>query len=869
MALPLVLAGPILRRVEPNLVSVWLALRDASNVKLALWENQIKASDAQDSNIWFRSPDPVKTVRIGDRLHLVVVTLRLPSNKTLVPERLYSYDVEITPLSQTTKQTLKSLGLLANDPPNANPDGNNVKHLALGFQPDLLPCVVLPPNKLTDLRIVHGSCRDIDTSFPDALAYLDDLFTKDEAYKSALKRPHQVFHTGDQIYADEVPRPLIAMLNATARQLIGNTVEHLPFRDESTPPQVVTAPVDLVNFPAGSRHNILVNEAGMTTNDGASHLMSFGEFCAMYLYAWSNVCWEDQLANPPARTSLPPQGAANQITSPVLKKHLTRNAAGEEVPFPEYPQESYDTDIAQLVEFHRTLPKVRRALANVPSYMIFDDHEVTDDWFMTQVWRDRALSSPLGSAIIRNGMLAYALFQGWGNDPVKYEPRAGSTEKQPHEELLELAARFFPVGAATAPDITTAGNAAGKIDELLGLTLRNQVSSDGSYAETDPKLKWFYTVPGTKHHTIVLDCRTRRSFVSRISPPGNIGKQALKEQIPDLPSPSGKEVWFIVSSLPVLGPPIFDELLAPLLVKAFDAKGADALQKNRGTRRMPGTHPDAVEAWCFDPVLFETLIKRLKAYSPVVVLSGDVHYSASNAMNYWTNGSQQPSRIVQFISSGLKNVMPELVQKADRSFAILQKLTMADIGAERLGWESNSPVPVQVPANSEISPRLRGMLHKSPVLIPTIGWRGATATEADWSWRVTPFRDIREEKDRPKMARAFTLWPDDNSKKDDDIIETNVDGYHRASERHFRQLDRLNNCRQILFSSNIGLITFQNRIEKDNDLHDVEITYAIQDLYSAKKDPEELNARPKPEVFTRHEVPLKDVWQKPPKIKSN
>jgi hypothetical protein len=37
--LPLLLAGPILRRVEPTLVSVWVALRDAATASLMLWEN--------------------------------------------------------------------------------------------------------------------------------------------------------------------------------------------------------------------------------------------------------------------------------------------------------------------------------------------------------------------------------------------------------------------------------------------------------------------------------------------------------------------------------------------------------------------------------------------------------------------------------------------------------------------------------------------------------------------------------------------------------------------------------------------------------------------------------------------------------------
>jgi hypothetical protein len=51
----LILAGPILRRVEPNLVAVWVALSLACTVRLPLWENQIEASDAEDTNLWFGS----------------------------------------------------------------------------------------------------------------------------------------------------------------------------------------------------------------------------------------------------------------------------------------------------------------------------------------------------------------------------------------------------------------------------------------------------------------------------------------------------------------------------------------------------------------------------------------------------------------------------------------------------------------------------------------------------------------------------------------------------------------------------------------------------------------------------------------------
>ena len=36
--------------------------------------------------------------------------------------------------------------------------------------------------------------------------------------------------------------------------------------------------------------------------------------------------------------------------------------------------------------YHAGLPKVRRLLANVPTYMTFDDHEVTDDWNINGAW---------------------------------------------------------------------------------------------------------------------------------------------------------------------------------------------------------------------------------------------------------------------------------------------------------------------------------------------------------------------------------------------------------------------------------------------------------------------------------------------------
>ena len=43
---PLVLAGPIVRRVEPGLVCVWVALKEARSVRLSVWQGVTSAGSA-------------------------------------------------------------------------------------------------------------------------------------------------------------------------------------------------------------------------------------------------------------------------------------------------------------------------------------------------------------------------------------------------------------------------------------------------------------------------------------------------------------------------------------------------------------------------------------------------------------------------------------------------------------------------------------------------------------------------------------------------------------------------------------------------------------------------------------------------------
>lgn len=52
--------------------------------------------------------------------------------------------------------------------------------------------------------------------------------------------------------------------------------------------------------------------------------------------------------------------------------------------------------------------------------MIFDDHDVTDDWNLSALWETTAYEHPFSRRIIGNALLGYLLCQGWGNQPQQF-----------------------------------------------------------------------------------------------------------------------------------------------------------------------------------------------------------------------------------------------------------------------------------------------------------------------------------------------------------------------------------------------------------------------------------------------------------------
>lgn len=522
MALPILLAGPIVRRVEPTLASVWIALCDPATVTLKLWDGRVTSGSG---NVLNSSDSPARTLRVGAQLHIALAVIKIlpTSPRLLEPGKIYSYDHEIKTATET--HTLKSLGLLT----TGKVEGKRVE--ALGFDENFLPSFALPPAEITNLHVIFGSCRLPGNDHLDAMVWIDDLMAENPAYsyKEANKRPHQLFLGGDQIYADDVSRVHMHMLIDLSKRLIGakpgataegigEALEHLPVdnirnKREQFPltfddydknitrgspgaqAEDFLLPADHAWFPAGRRYLQSIVDAQMTTTDGKSHLFSLGEFAAMYLSVWSNACWttardpaKPELLNLPTAQDVMERATWPDIISTYVGAPLdvqeSRDADfptdTEEIkkqkkssPFRDEEYLDYDkpedgkyedengnpitpvehfnkhlTDLrialqkerAGLTLFHDGLAKVRRALANIPTYMIFDDHDFTDDWNLNPMWYDRVYDTSLGGTTARNALVSYALFQDWGNDPIKYE------KQDDYKKLLATIADLFPEG---------------------------------------------------------------------------------------------------------------------------------------------------------------------------------------------------------------------------------------------------------------------------------------------------------------------------------------------------------------------------------------------------------------------------------------
>lgn len=607
---PLVLAGPVLRRTEPDGVTVWVALKRPRTVQLSVVDD---AGDQQLSGT-------AETVPLGEFLHVAAVTAT--GDDELNRGTVYRYALTFDPGGET----LASPGVLTNG-------GATDPITYAGFD---LPTFALPPADLDDLRLVHTSCRKPHAEGRDAFPAVDKMLA--ESASDANGRPHQLFLTGDQIYADDVADALLAVLTDAGNTLLGYE-ETLPFGPKDAPndPSPVSA------HEPGERQWTANSRCKLSSGHAKSHLFGLGEFYAMYLSTWSPTLWPPAEGLPEFESIYGPEPQPERRVSVGVNPPGGSSFDTDFLVLSEWraARKEYAKEERHLASYLDELPAVRRLLANVPTYMIFDDHEVTDDWFLSGRWTKRAVGSEGGRRVLQNGLVAYSIFQGWGNSPEQFEPADGDVP-EPGRALLDAV--------DVDPDSPAPFDRAG-LDSLLAIPRQTGDGGSLAWPRESPDvstMEYHFAVEGPGYEVVVFDTRTWRGFPADDdwAPPELLTASAFDDQ---LPTRDDVDVSFVVSAAPLMIQPTIHRLKKIVRFLGRIPILWAILGRIPGILLGEAGLPIAEEAvdyedWDHRREAFERLLSTLAVRSsppdggepvPVVFLSGDVHYGFGVKAQYW------------------------------------------------------------------------------------------------------------------------------------------------------------------------------------------------------------------------------------------
>ena len=563
----LVLAGPILRRATPQQINFWLATTHQVDIRV-----QLSPSGLPDRQHDLASSAPgVRCLRAAKHLYYYFISL---DQAEPLP-----CDVPI--------EYLLALRV------GASGDGTWLDHTH--WAPDICypghqrPFFRLETHTHT---VLHGSCRKPHHNGGDGLVAADTLLeqicsstTGDEAGTSAslTSWPAVLVMSGDQIYADDVAGPMLSAIHALVAELgfVEESLANLDTGELDTSTDLYQAQTHYARadiLPKLNRSQSVlevmfqgVRKPVFTSVNADNHLITLAEILAMYLLVWSPASWTRIEWNAPAGLNA---------------KQQTR----------------YNKETPLIAEFVAGLGKVRRLLAHIPSAMIFDDHDITDDWNLNRQWEEAAYEHPFSARVIGNALIGYLINQAWGNRP----------ELLDEAQFCEVQTLLEQPGTGQHDDF---------IEHLSALE------------------QWDYRWP-TDPPLVVLDTRTRRwrSEGSPNKPSGLLDWEAitdLQRQIREL------DRVLLVSAAPIFGVKLIESIQA-----LFTFFGKPLVVDSEYWLGHKGTASGMLNVF-----------KHRKTPKTFVVLSGDVHYSF--VYDVELRGRHGGPDIWQICSSGLRNEFPD------------------------------------------------------------------------------------------------------------------------------------------------------------------------------------------------------------------
>ncbi|MFD3304211.1 metallophosphoesterase family protein [Alteromonas macleodii] len=555
--MPQVIAGPIVRKVTSTECHIWVVTSNADSPALNLSANEVVVSGNCQR----------ETIRVGKYafIHLLSFTSSEPFEDTA----RIGYSLSFSDDAQQASWENEQRGLLY--------DGQS----SLCFHYTETPETIL-----------HGSCRKPHFHSDDALAQVDVLHKN--AFKKQNDFPDLLLMTGDQIYADDVAGPMLKAIHSVIDRLglyhealegavVTNTNElatheHGYYEREQLLPQIATNTVLSSIFFGAKKKPVF------TSVNAQNHLIGSAEIIAMYLLVWSDTLWAD--------INIDKDGIPAKYHAIFDKEHEALNG------------------------FVKQLPQVRRALAHIPTYMIFDDHDVTDDWNLTRGWEQEVYGNPLSKRMIGNALIGYLLCQGWGNAPKKVAPLIAKVQESMGESGLNSHDEI--------------------IDDLLDFD------------------QWHYRLDTTPPIE-VLDTRTQRwrSESNMNKPSGLMDWEALCDFQHSI---IGKESVIVVSAAPIYGVKVIEAIqkVFTFFGKALTVD-AENWMAHKGTANV-----------------ILNIFRHYKTPPDFIILSGDVHYSF--VYDVRLRFRRNSPHITQFTCSGLKNTFPDgLIKWLDRLNRVLYR----------------------------------------------------------------------------------------------------------------------------------------------------------------------------------------------------
>ncbi|MDS1268787.1 alkaline phosphatase D family protein [Lipingzhangella sp. LS1_29] len=355
-------------------------------------------------------------------------------------------------------------------------------------------------------------------------------------------------------------------------------------------------------------------------------------------------------------------------------------------------------------------PDLRWLLSTVPTLMLFDDHDVRDDWNTSGSWRQNIAEQPWWRSRITSGLGAYWVYQHLGN----------------------LSAKDRDADPVLSSVHRTEGDAAAVVDEFAW----RAHELPGSY-------QWSYRFDIANSRVLMLDTRCGRIV-------DNDAHRTMQD--PDT------EAWLaaqltgdvdhliLASSLPFLLPTGVHYLEAWNEAVCAGRWGAglrgtgERLRQAFDLEHWPAFH--ASFQWMSDAVLDLASGQRGPAPASVLFLGGDVHFSyLATAYPRQTVGGVAP--IVQLVCSPTRNRLPTKLRWA--TWLAARRITgwctalmarLAGVGAPALRWRiEDGPHYENTVATLVLRGRSAEVYWEHPALP---GTTGAPATSA------RPGSEVRE-----------------------------------------------------------------------------------------------------------------------------